>query len=454
MATLLVTLLFHYLEKRETGLRTAVWAFVAAEVASSLVSIASAARHAPIPYLRDLRADVVWLTVLLVGLALRWFHPPAYRQAVRIFAVLLTIGGCSLVWVVVVLLYQGVRAQHADAPLPVISPATGTERTGLAASGSRIVWLLFDELSYDQTFEHRYPGLDLPAFDAFKSKSVVFTQLKPAGYYTVRVVPSFFLGTQVDNLRSDLDGQPSIRFVGSKEWQPFDAHATLFADAQRLGWSTGVVGWYNPYCRMLAGTLNHCYWRMSDDQADGALPEHSALQNALAPVIATIREFRHMPTFTQERHADDWAEVMPQADALLRDQSIGFVFIHLPVPHPPNLYDRKLARRATTGSYIDNLALADQSLAHLMETIDSTPMAAKTTVIVCSDHSWRLPLWKSAGAWTKEDETASRGYFDPRPVLMIHSPGQGASRELTAPFDEIKLHDIIESLLRGQPALP
>ena len=32
---------------------------------------------------------------------------------------------------------------------------------------------------------------------------------------------------------------------------------------------------------------------------------------------------------------------MPQAEALIRDQSISFVFIHLPVPHPPGTYDRE-----------------------------------------------------------------------------------------------------------------
>ena len=57
------------------------------------------------------------------------------------------------------------------------------------------MWLLFDELSYDQTFEHRFPGLAMPAFDKFKSESVVFSDLKPAGYYTDRVIPALFLGT-------------------------------------------------------------------------------------------------------------------------------------------------------------------------------------------------------------------------------------------------------------------
>jgi hypothetical protein len=311
------------------------------------------------------------------------------------------------------------------------------------------VWLLFDELSYDQTFEHRFPSLALPAFDSFKSKSVVFSNLQPAGYYTDRVIPSYLLGESVGNIRSNLDGDPVVKLTG-KPWQAFDAQATLFAEAKRLGWTTGVVGWYNPYCRILVGTLNYCFWRMGDGQSDGAFPDHSALQNAAVPIEEELHGFEHKPGFAELKHAQDFTAIMPQAEALLRDQSIGFVFIHLPIPHPPGIYDRRTGRLRATGSYIDNLALADKSLAELMAILNATSLAPRTTVIVCSDHSWRVPMWRSPPLWTKEDETASHGRFDPRPVLMIHFPGQHEGQLVTAPFPSIRIHEIIQHLLRGE----
>ena len=312
------------------------------------------------------------------------------------------------------------------------------------------MWLLFDELSYNQTFDHPFPGLAMPAFKNFKSQSVSFSDLQPAGYYTDRVIPAFFLGTPVDNIRSDLDGEPMVKLAGSEQWKAFDSHATLFADAQRFGWTTGIVGWYNPYCRIVAGTLNYCFWRMGDGQSDGALPDHSAFQNAVAPLVETVRGLEHKPDFAQEKHAQDLASIMPKAEALLRDQNIDFVFIHLPVPHPPGIYDRKSGRQGAPGSYIDNLALADRVLGELMGVLNATSLAPKTTVIVCSDHSWRVPMWRSAAGWTKEDEAASHDRFDPRPVLMIHLSGQQAERDVTTPFEEIRIHEIIEHLLRGQ----
>jgi hypothetical protein len=448
--TLLAALLFRYLGKSETGLRTVVWAFVAAELASALVTAFAAMRRAPIPHLSP---DRGFILTLLAALVLRWLRPLDYRRAVRIFGLLLVLTGCSMVWMIPELFYQGLRAQRADVPVPVSQPTLVSDRKTPPVEDRRIVWLLFDELSYDQAFDHRFAGLAMPAFDKFKSQSVVFSDLKPAGYYTDRVIPSFFLGTAVENIRSNLDGEPRVQLAGDQRWQVFDPHATLFADAQRLGWTTGVVGWYNPYCRILAGTLNYCFWRMGDGQSDGAMPDHSAWQNAMAPLLEFGRGLKHEPGFAQEKHAQDHIAIMPQAQALIRDQSIRFVFIHLAVPHPPGTYDRR--HQGATGSYIDNLALADKALGELMDTLDGTPLAAKTTIIVCSDHSWRVSMWRSTPVWTKEDEQASRGRFDPRPVLMIHSPGQQSEQDVTAPFEELRIHEIIETLLRGgQPAFP
>ncbi len=372
------------------------------------------------------------------SLVFRWVRPLDYLRAVRALGVLLALVGCSMVWMIPELLYQALRAQRIDTPVPVIAATQASP----ASSSGRIVWLLFDELSYDQTFDHRFPGVAMPAFDDLKRKSVVFSDLRPAGYHTDRVIPAFFLGKPVDNIRGTLDGDLMLRYPGNRKWQAFDAQATVFADAQRLGWTTGVAGWYNPYCRILAGTLNYCFWRMAEGLLSGAIPDESAWHNAVVPLRDRWRAFRHETLFEQQKQAQDYVVVMKQAEALLRDENIRFVFIHLPVPHPPGVNPG--------GGYISNLAVADQSLSELLKTLDATSLAANTTLIVCSDHAWRVAMWRPTGFWTKQDEAASHGVFDPRPVLMIHSPGQRQEQDVTAPFDEVRIHDILERLLHGQ----
>jgi hypothetical protein len=446
-ASILAALLFSYLQKKQAGLRTLVWVLIAAPLARAIVGNFVATLGWDISRLTPSTAFVL---TLVGALALWWLRPAAYRAAVRGLLVLLFLAGCNAVWMVPELLYRGLQAQRTDALGPLKHPALASDRRDSAGRGGRIVWLLFDELSYDQTFEHRFPGLAMPSFDEFKSKSVVFSDLKPAGYSTDLVIPAFFLGKPVDNIRSGLDGEPMLQLAGSKQWQAFDAHATLFSDARRLGWTTGVVGWFNPYCRILAGTLDYCFWRMGDGELKGPISTKSSLENAISPIQYIVWELERKPDFTQQVHAADLAAIMPAATALIRDQSISFVFIHLPVPHPPGIYDRRTGTLRAGGTYIDNLALADRSLGELMGTLNATALASNTTVIVCSDHSWRVPMWRTLGPWSKEEETASHGRFDTRPVLMIHFPGQASEHDVTRPFEEIGIHDMIERMLRDQ----
>lgn len=95
--TLLAALLFRFLEKNETGLRTVLWTFVAAELASASVTALWVLRRAPIPYLTS---DRVYIAVLLAGLILRWLRPLAYRRAVHVLGALILFAGCSVVWMI------------------------------------------------------------------------------------------------------------------------------------------------------------------------------------------------------------------------------------------------------------------------------------------------------------------------------------------------------------------
>jgi hypothetical protein len=445
--SLLAVLLFSYLQNKQTRLRALAWVLIAAALARTIVENLLAYLDWNIPRLTP---STVFVVTLASALGLWWLRPSAYRTAVRGLLLLLLIAGCNAVWMVPELMHQGLQAQQSDALMPVTHPALASDRVDSKGRGERIVWLLFDELSYDQTFDHRFRGLSMPAFDRFKSQSVVFSDLNPVGYSTDLVIPSLFLGKTIDKIRSDLDGEPTVRFAGSEQWQAFDAHATVFSDARRLGWTTGVVGWFNPYCRILAGTLDYCFWRMGDGELKGPISTKSPIENAISPLQRMMWGLERKPGFMQQVHTEDLGEIVPAATALIRDQSIRFVYIHLPIPHPPGIYDRETGTLRETGSYIDNLALSDRVLDELMNSLNATALASKTTVVICSDHSWRLSVWRPTPLWTKEDEAASQGRFDPRPVLMIHFPGQQAERDMTSPFDELQIHHIIDRLLRGE----
>ena len=96
--------------------------------------------------------------------------PQAYQAAVRGLLVLLILAGLNVVWMVPQLVYLGLQRPRLRMPLRPRGPS----HVGLGNQGAARGWqnhlASFDELSYNQTFEHRFPGLDLPSFDDFKKQ--------------------------------------------------------------------------------------------------------------------------------------------------------------------------------------------------------------------------------------------------------------------------------------------
>ena len=88
----------------------------------------------------------------------------------------------------------------------------------------RIIWVLLDELSYQQVYERRFKGLELPAFDRFANESTVFTHAVPTGITTEVAVPSLMTGLPVDRIRASADGQQLFLHEPSQgKWMLFDA---------------------------------------------------------------------------------------------------------------------------------------------------------------------------------------------------------------------------------------
>lgn len=321
-----------------------------------------------------------------------------------------------------------------------------------SAAGRRVIWILMDELSYDQVYEHRQPDVYLPQFEKLKNESVVFSDVEPEGYFTERIVPALFLGRTVDGIRSSLHMTLEVHDVAKSRWEPFDEQASIFGEAQRLGWTTGVAGWYNPYCRILKDVLDSCYWQYGDP----TLPRVSGGRFSLltAAVFPLDSHFSSENTALRA-HVKSYREIMGAADALIRNVSVGFVFLHLPVPHPPGIYSRKTGKLGVPGSYLDNLVLTDKLVGQLLTTIQDTGAAASgTIVVISSDHSWRVPMWRTDPSWSAEDEHASGGRFDPRPFLLIRFPGEKSDETQTQAFPEIEIHGILDAMLKSEIRSP
>ena len=324
----------------------------------------------------------------------------------------------------------------------------------------RVVWIIFDELSYDQVFEHRAHDLDLPNFDALRNESTVLTNVQPAGYKTVKIIPSLFTGKVIDDFRFKFNNRFLVHYTGERGWHPLDGSGTVFHDAQQAGFRTAAVGWYNPYCTLYRDALDSCYW-MNFDSFDGLMSQRkSVLQNTYTAlrqvaVEAAAPERGGRDSCGYEVRQRIWTHLDLEQHAMdtLQSDQADFVYLHMSIPHSPNIWSRAddAYIRHCDSSYLDNLALVDRTLGEVMKTLHASPRWKDTTVIVEGDHGWRIDLWNYLPAWTEEDDDASRGKFDPRPALLIHAAGQQAPQTIDAPWPLLRVHDVLEQALHGQP---
>jgi hypothetical protein len=407
-----------------------------------------------------LHVSLVWLELLSVkffptrltflicagsGIALWYWKRSLYLRIVDAFRLTLALLGVCIFWILPQLFYLAIRAEpHEESSFVQPVPHAPLPHR-------RIVWVLFDELSQDQVFDHRQIDVHLPAFDRLRGESTTFTNVAPAGYYTEIVVPSLLWGKRILKEQSSFDGELSVKT--NKEWMKFPAAESLFAEARRVGWMTGVAGWYIPYCRTFAAYLNECEWQSSSPLPGDYSPQKSIMWNIFAPVRGywLRKANRNYDMYsTAVMHASDYNQIMNWSHQLIADEDIQFVFLHLPVPHPGSIYNRRTHALSKEGSYLDNLALADATLSQISQWIAATKSSPLTTLVVCSDHSWRVPYWRSTASWSAEEERASQGKFDPRPVLMVRLAGQDHPDLITQPVPALKEHDLIEDLLSGE----
>jgi hypothetical protein len=348
-------------------------------------------------------------------------------------------------------------------PLPLHRQQLGqaVTRRGAGTAHGRVIWILLDELSYQQVYGERFPGLALPAFDALAGESTVFAHVVPAQIYTERVLPALMTGLPVDEIRSSDDGRRlDLHDPAARRWRRFDPQATIFADALDAGYKTGVVGWFNPYCRILPGVLDTCYWSFRTQREPGRNGDQTVREN-LTDELSDLRErvthFLSLKWVTlvgdQGEHLEDFRDLLVEGDERLEDGSVGFLLLHMPVPHPGGIYDRKRNEFVTqNASYIDNLALADHYLAHVRALLQARGEWDSSAVIVMGDHSWRTQaVWKGTPFWMAEDEAASHGgQFDDRPAYILKLPHQSQGARIEDTFSALRTRALLQGIVRGQ----
>jgi hypothetical protein len=462
LSLLLTALLL--LARRPGAFRVILWSALLLAVPSVFLHTLANFSGRELPdWLSGLVALVALCTLLLISLRWKKFLPtfekiqPAAAAILGLFSFSGLLIFAQLLWCV---------SQTRN-----LNPAPSLHRAGATASVAphqRIIWLILDELSYQQLYERRFQGLALPAFDRLASQSTVFTHARPTGEYTRYILPTLFTGLPANEIKVSARGQlVSLRDPDTGKWTPFHQHQTVFQDALDAGYTTAIAGWYNPYCRIMPEVLDRCFWTYRESTPANLSPNRSLATDLLRPLHYLFLDAKHLmghgpgapsdETRDIRQHLTDYRKLLAAGDSYLSDPSVNFLFLHMPIPHPYGFYDRQRKAFSTRHtSYIDNLALADIYLAHIRQLLEQQHQWDSTTLVIMGDHSWRTQLiWEDSATWTDEDAAASHnGEFDDRPAYIVKLPGQNAPAHIDQPFSAVHTRALFDALLQNRLQTP
>ncbi len=331
-------------------------------------------------------------------------------------------------------------------PLKEFTPPPLAPLASHGPAFARVVWVIFDDLDYRLLFPDRPSGLRAPAFDRLREESLFATNALSPSLYTKMSIPALLTG--VPFLETTPTGPASLwgRVEGSPRSIQVHDLPTVFSSVRQMNGNVAVVGWHLPYSRLFGKDLSACTWTgfgniLNSPSAMFAGNVERLMQTPFESDLAS--PFPHAAIVLQHIRA---LEIIQRE--MLRAASnpaMDLVFLHLPIPHPPHIYDR--SRRAFGGGtnaasgYPDSEALADQWLGEIRAAMTDAGLWDRSTLIVSSDHHFR------------EDRELD-GKQDPRVPFLLRVAGQTSGRTYNPPLHTIVTKSLIEAVFADRIKSP
>lgn len=391
-------------------------------------------RHATGVVLSDLPVRWGWavawllpLAVLVVIACVRWVQL-ALVQVLPIIA--LPIALVTVPYAFMPLFARPLAAEAA----PDVAPPAG---------GAKVLWLLFDSLS-QRALSGVDPGPELPEFSRLMSESFVAVQATSPAGRTLLSIPAMSVGRAVVSATPqgyDL----ALRFAdGSRgNWSRQD---TVFRAVRRMGYPTQAVGWYHPYCDVLAGQFDTCAWFPMDPPANhvvAGMQRHA--QEAIGALSLLVKEGLHDVLLThaqteakRAQHVDAFRFIASRGEALAADMAEGLTYIHYPVPHPPHIGDLvQPGIDARWSGFQGNVMLADAALGALRVRLERDGVWDDMAVVITADHVW-----------------ATMAALGDEVPLIVKLPGMRRPLVYPAPVSLLVLRDLLPRLVSREIATP
>jgi hypothetical protein len=312
----------------------------------------------------------------------------------------------------------------------------------------------------------------MPEFDRLKAESLMATAATSPAYDTIESIPSLLTGRPV--LEAEPAGKRELTLQFADETSgKFSETPNIFSEAQRIGGNGAVVGWYHSYCRVIGKSLSACRWEGETFSKNGSVfalmlrhmgeliaYARNAIQLRPKPPSEGFSRSSNFEFFEMNVDVDAVAKAHSQrlaaVEAVVTNPNVDLAFIHLPFPHAPALFDRKTSQFVPElRGYTDNLALTDHVLGQIRNAMEQSGQWDRSTIVVSSDHPWRINKWKLAARSNKfyisDNDRALTGEIeDHRIPFFLKMPDQRETITYTRPFNTIVTHDLVLAVLKGE----
>ena len=408
------------------------------------LSAPAISRHFGLPVLAALGIGLATLLAVALRRATACARIAASVLMILSPFVLFTTGKVFYQWIG---LHRGFgAAQFADGPLAGPVPNT--------TASTRLVLIVFDMMDETLATRYRPVGFELKQFDSLRRESVVATAAMPPGNSTLPGVPTILSGVAVQAGTPVSSRDMMLNIAGVQRPVLWSSLPNLFSVARNAGVNTAAVGFFHPYCRMFRSELNSCWWRsyFASQNLSRTLELQLNLLLSSVPLgyrIAKLagRELFPIELFDAQRHARIYQSMLREAVRVAADSTLGFVYVHLPVPHTPIIYDRSTGRVGPneSGDYFDNLTLADNTLGAIRQALVEGGVSDRTALIITADHGMRDDVVLRVDG----REAVIRGDAL-RPVpLMVHWPSGQRGLTVVRPLPLTSVYDVAVGILNG-----
>jgi hypothetical protein len=315
------------------------------------------------------------------------------------------------------------------------APAVPAPQRG--ASDPHVVVLVFDEADFRLLFEN--PSLHLKELARLRSESLFATQAYPPSGYTKLSLPAMLTGRILRNVNV-LDANDAGLVFDDGATANWSATPTLFTRARQDGFSSAIVGWYHPYCRVLAGQLADCRFFELPTQGNAVSPSFAP---AILDLFRTALETPNLSPFGQSlvvrKSVENHLGILATAKDFLGRRNV--VFVHFSIPHSPHIYDVRTGSLTLANSrfegYTGNLQLMDATVGDIRRHLERMGLWDRSAIILTSDH------------WQRMSPPVG-GKRDHRVPFMVKLPDQRKGAVYTRPINNVVTAKVVPALLRGE----